>query len=229
MSVAADYRDRLEIQSDLRGDVGDVRDQQQRPVCIVFSISDVNRVFNQIDDHLSVEYLCFTSAQNQNGWTPECGFTYLSVSTALMHNGQPMEAEYPFQPEDIAAPLNLPPNFNEKYYPGEGTLLCENSPDLIRTQLTAGHVVTLVIGVTGGFQSPVEGFVNDEEVEEDEYPGVLHAVTCCGHSLSSETNQYFFLIKNSWGSYWADKGFCWVSETFIARHCKSIIVVKSDG
>ena len=229
MSVVADYQDRLEIQSDLREEVGDVRDQQRRPVCIVFSISDLNRVCNQLNDHLSVEYLCFTSAQNQNGWSPECGFTYPSVATALMDNGQPMETEYPYQPEDISAPLNSPPNFDEKYYPSDGILLRENSPDIIRAQLTAGRVVSLVIGVTDGFQNPEEGFVIDGDTEEDEYPGALHAVTCCGHSLSSETNRYFFLIKNSWGGYWADKGFCWVSETFIARHCKSIIVVKSDG
>lgn len=227
MSGEADCQNRFNIYTDLTEKAGEIRDQQCRPVCITFSLSDINRVSNQLSEHLSVEFLCYESATRQPGWTPNDGFTYQSASSALSEAGQPIEAIYPYQSQNIDAPLT-PPFIGENpvYYPEGDLEIVSATCGAITSSLDEGAVVTLVIGVTASFQYPIDGVVLDSEAEEGEYPGVLHAVTCCGFSTCNNKGLEYFLIRNSWGTEWGDSGYCWVSRNFIARHCKSVIRIS---
>jgi C1A family cysteine protease len=59
------------------------------------------------------------------------------------------------------------------------------------------------------------------------YPNGGHAVTISGYRDTPKGKQ--FMIHNSWGDSWGDKGYAWISEAMVKQHLKFAYRVKLDG
>lgn len=90
------------------------------------------------------------------------------------------------------------------YYKVDG-----NVPTLLRMALDKGHFPTFAMVVHESFQNLGRDAVYDEP---DGTELGRHMVTLVGY------NQGAFRLLNSWGTAWADRGFCWVTDRFVASH-----------
>jgi hypothetical protein len=59
------------------------------------------------------------------------------------------------------------------------------------------------------------------------YPTGGHAVTLSGYRQTPSGRQY--MIHNSWGDSWGDKGYAWISEAMLKQHLKFAYRVKLEG
>lgn len=62
------------------------------------------------------------------------------------------------------------------------------------------------------------------EPQKDNFQG-LHAVTCVGY----DSDKKAIRIVNSWGSYWGDNGFLWLSEDFVRNWASEAWAVVNPG
>lgn len=87
-----------------------------------------------------------------------------------------------------------------------------NVPTLMRMALDKGHFPVFSIVVHESFSELRRGEVYDEP---DGTELGRHMIAAVGYRPGA------FLILNSWSKWWADDGFCWMSDRFIASHYAS--------
>ncbi len=95
----------IEVYRDLRKLFGPARDQGARPTCLPFAASDSHAALRDGWSPLSCEY-AFFHAQRRSARTPTSGTTLPSILEVLRHDGQPIEADWPYLaqlPSDLAS------------------------------------------------------------------------------------------------------------------------------
>jgi Papain family cysteine protease len=197
---------------DLRGTFGGVRDQGPRPTCLAFAISDAHAELSQPFRPLSVEYLYYHAVQRTLGRDPEKGVSAKAAARALLHDGQPVESEWPYQ---IAPPANLslwiPPA--SCHVLRRALSLDRQSFDQVCQLLNAGHPVVLGLRMSESFYTPNrEGIV--EQITHDPDTG-RHAVVAVGHGRTAKES--CILVRNSWGPIWGVEGHAFVEKGYLEK------------
>ncbi len=54
----------------------------------------------------------------------------------------------------------------------------------------------------------------------------LHAVVAVGIGTTQTTRS--FLIRNSWGTEWADAGHAWLDDSFMSQHLRDVMVLTAE-
>lgn len=208
-----------EIKCDHRKSVVGVRDQGQRSSCLAFAASDVNAYTNNLDDYLSPEYLIYYACQFMGTQELNSGLTTESVYRSLDNLGQPYEVKFPYKPEADKALTR--PSDNDEYQPLYQSCfhqIMKPDFDQIVSMLDSKRLVLMVLGITRCFMAGSHpGLI--EPTPSDKLIGV-HAVVAVGHGVVDNTPS--ILIKNSWGSRWANEGFSWLSKQYIEKFCNEI-------
>ncbi len=222
----------LQISTDMRGDLGTVRDQGRRPTCLSFAASDAHRHARGHPDWLCVEWLYFHAARRA-GTGPRCGTTIPDTQAILRGTGQPVEAAWPYSaawpdPASWQPPGGVSSLFN-----------CESSscaPGLhgIRAGLLAGRPVVVGVFLSGTYRFPANWtrigtevlLAPDRHEPIDRNDG--HAMVIVGHGRHA--GEPVMLLRNSWGSRWGHKGHAWVREDCLApRLVGAFVIEKGDG
>lgn len=133
-----------------------------------------------------------------------------SMLQGLGQHGMISEARLPSTNENV----NEPPPFDADLYGADALLtgyykLEGRLSTLIRMTLAAGHLPGFAMVVHESFQDLARGELYDEP---DGMELGRHMVTCIGYRPGA------ILLLNSWGRFWADDGFCWVSDRFVDSH-----------
>ncbi len=127
---------------------------------------------------------------------------------ALAQNGQPSELEWPYsltQPNPWTPPL-----VTEIWHGNLKHNTVNASAEIVRL-ISNGQPVVLGIKVSPEFLSPSRPNFTIS-ADGDGFGG--HAVLVVG--LGNDTiGHLFFLIRNSWGTSWADKGYAWMSTEYV--------------
>ncbi|RDY66713.1 peptidase C1 [Lysobacter soli] len=186
------------------------RDQGQRPTCIAFALSELNLPYAPTIEALSPEYVYQAAANLTPNWAPGAGVR-LGVALQAASSGQPIEADFPYQATEPAAPVPAPPAGFSLYGTALGVLPrdLESIAEAIRRQLPVG----LAIKLTKSFYVPRDGVI---AFEPESVPNVLHAVTVVGLGWNEGTP--YFRIRNSWGDGWGMRGQAWLSGDYIREH-----------
>tara|TARA_Y100000034_G_scaffold109098_1_gene140022 strand:+ start:1049 stop:1690 length:642 start_codon:yes stop_codon:yes gene_type:complete len=207
----------LIIETDLRGLLPDVRDQGPRPLCLAFAASDFNSVHNQLTFDLSVEYLAHHAYIKDGHGNFQLGLTTKSIVEALYGEGQPSEAQFPYDCSATSPRLPLS-DFKPKHYvKATESTTCIDS---INEHLNDRNVIVACIALPKTFQTLTAPYILDNEVGEIGNHAVLIVGKAKGQCGSS-----FFLIRNSWGATWGDGGHCWLSESFLKTRTFALIKV----
>ena len=202
----------IKVHSQASGVLGPVRHQGQRGTCLAFTASDLNAVANDTE-HLSVDYLCHHAAREMHGWQSHEGFTIEAILNAVHQPGQPLEAQYPYSPDNPAAPTSAPPALAPLYTSptqqrGLGVLQ-------ILDCIGAGQPVGVVVAVTPSLFRPIdEIIVFDKGVLPDQFHAMV-AVAVGHHAASGELH---IQLRNSWGVNWGNNGHAWVSRPYLEMH-----------
>jgi hypothetical protein len=145
------------------------------------------------------------------GWhlADEKGTTLQSAGQALSHTGHceahlwPYNHALGFDTEPPPAAADSPPWTRADLVPVN--IAHDGVEDAIEDELAAGHPVTLVVEVSTGFQYPEpDGFIPVPPITAP--AAGYHAVLIVG-AWTDPTHGRVFLIRNSWGEYWAAGGY----------------------
>lgn len=197
----------LKINIDLRKAWCTVRDQCGRQACLACATSDAHAYSQKRDQPLSAEFLFFHAGQLMPGKDVSKGLTFTAVDQALQTEGQPDEADWPFEPAPPTA--WMPPTVSQRWF---GLLkrqvaavtqitkaLESNTPVILGLRLT-----TDFLGLTTApFVIPSSG---------KGFGG--HAVLAVGladHSVHGP----LILLRNSWGAKWGQHGYGWLSTGYL--------------
>jgi hypothetical protein len=201
------------VASDLRSSFGPVRHQRARPTCLAFAASDTHAMLRTAWSELSCEYLFFM-AQQRAGRPPTVGALLPKVLESLEHDGQPHESGWPY----IAS---LPTDLTRWRPPGAvGTLFTRagatSSPTIseVILALNAGRPSIVLLMLSKSFFHATASGIIDAGSEEAPDPARRHAVIAVGHGQIGP--HIAILVRNSWGAKWADSGYAWLTERYLA-------------
>lgn len=195
---------------ELRIDLGASRNQGQRPTCLAFSLSEVHRARRGVLDLLSPESLHRLGAKRARK-SPDLGLFISEAIAGLEQDGQATEAAWPYnseRPVDESGVYHkiqaLPSDFDEA-----------TAVDALR----AGNPIALVVDIDMAFYTYLANTTLD--FDPNLQIQARHAVVICGCRISPTGAEY--LIKNSWGEGWGDKGHAWVALAYIAARTPELI------
>lgn len=201
----------LDVQVDLRGKFGPVRDQGARPTCLAFAASDSHAGLRDGWEPLSSEF-AFYQAQRRAGRTPAQGAVLPSMLEALRLDGQPVEAGWPYLaavPADVSAwtpPFGVGACFGRNGMTGSVDLVG------VRSMLALARPMVLLTMLSQSFFMPVAGVV-DAGPEEAPEPSLRHAIVAVGYGDVDGENA--ILVRNSWGAGWGIDGHAWITDRFL--------------
>ena len=203
----------ITVSEDLSVHFGPARIQGQRPSCLAFATSDLNRFVNQHSKELSVEYLLHHAAKAMPDWTSSSGLTVDAVLVAVATPGQPEESLYTYRASEPEFPLKCPPALSPLYtstYGGRGLAI-----DEIAEKISAGTPVCIGVRMTYDFYKPVGGIIGDSMNCPS---GMGHAILAVGTGVHSVSGMDYYLVRNSWGGSWGNNGYAWLSKQYLTNH-----------
>lgn len=200
-----------EIDVDLRGLFGPVRDQGTRPTCLAFAASDSHAGLRAGWDPLSCEF-AFYHAQRRAGRTVAQGAVLGAMLDALRIDGQPVEGGWPYLD---AAPADtsdwIPPTVVGECFARIGVAA---GGDLagVRSNLAAARPMVVLTMLSRSFFMPEEGVVDAAPGEHPE-PSQRHALVAVG--AGRVLGMPAVLVRNSWGPAWGVDGHAWLTDRFL--------------
>jgi C1A family cysteine protease len=196
---------------DLRPMLPPVSNQGSRNTCMAFAASGAHAaVCGKPGPSLSVEYAHYHACQRRLIFNPHEGTSIMDMFEALADSGQPHESMWPY--------LDALPNDLSKYYPPivpstlykhAGRLLANFSE--VVPQLQKGVPVLLGVRLSVNFH-----ILNSKDIlqhDPDPNPAGHHAIVAVGYE--EKGSQTVFLVRNSWGTGWADAGHGRVDASYL--------------
>lgn len=201
---------------DLRALLAPIRDQGQRGTCVAFAVTaahEVGRATGAPPENLSDEALYWACKRTDSNWTS--GTTFASASSALGRWGQPLEADWPYEPKRKDGAAYSPPSrAGSSRWFRSGLRRVDMALHDVRSQLDGGSLVLLGITVFDTFYRPdADGRIADPLAGARERG--RHAVLAVGHQNDE------MLIRNSWGTTWGLDGYAWIGNGYVAAHTRA--------
>lgn len=204
------------VHLDYRTELGPARDQGARPTCVAHASTTAHEHARGSKLPLSPEYLHYFASPNDDS---EDGVDFPEVSRALFDPGQPAETDCPYRTNE--PPPEWAPPSNVSLYRRSSTSGAPN-PAGVEALLNAGRLPVLGIATTSAFYDPTPPWVMS-------HAGPIvgfHAVVAVGVRTASASRG--FLIRNSWGTDWADAGHAWLDDAFVLRHLQEVLVLTDE-
>lgn len=200
---------------DLRAAFLGARYQELRMSCLAFACSSAHEHQKKAKDYLSVEYLYYHAIDRSPARNPDLGATMSEMADALTQHGQPLEAEWPYEPKQLYGNLWSPPKIAGSVYKAAMQRTALSFADICK-RLDQGEPIVLGLIITDSFYKPAAGIVM--KVQNDIERGG-HAVLAVGHG-ASQPGQNYVLIRNSWGDTWGDGGHAWIPEGYVTSQLR---------
>ena len=198
---------------DLRPRLGSIRHQGNRPTCLAFALSELNRFHANAPAVLSPEFLYAAAARAIPGWQPHDGLTVPSGLHAAAAPGQPHDDVCPYTANEPAPPWTPLPAYNPMYATTMGVL--PHTVPAIESVIAKGVPVGLGVNLTVEFYTPQDGVVVYSPYS---LPDMGHAVIAVGWGQQDTTDEPYVLIRNSWGKDWGEDGYAWIPTLYLETH-----------
>ena len=214
---------------DLRGRLEPVRDQGDRDTCLAFAVASAHELLRAgngpVNEDLSEEALYWGCKQLDKGI--HHGTSFVAARGALGNWGQPLEIVWPYDPlRDESRPYH-PPASTKAGGAGwhqAGLRKIGRTVGSIRMQIASDRIVAVGLLLTRGFYYPVGDWIAEPRKGEATLGG--HAVAFVGYDDDAPNlGLGGFLIRNSWGNGWADRGYGWLPYEYVRKLGKEAWIV----
>ncbi|MDE5418467.1 C1 family peptidase [Labilibaculum sp. DW002] len=220
---------------DLRSYFPKVEDQKNTPSCTAFAVGATyeylakrNNANNAMVSKLFIYYQARSAQGNQND--PHSGSSIYDAIIKLKEEGTCLAQTWPFLDNNV----NVKPN-EEAYseakqfilHEAQSVNICE---DIFKSALSDGFPI--IVGIKtyrsfmlghGNGMIPYPTAADIAEGNNGEHGN--HAMTIVGYSDADK----YFIVRNSWGANFGDKGYCYIPYDYIAnpKFCHNAFIVKS--
>ena len=203
-----------ETSIDLREFFTSIKDQGQIGACTVFSIASIFEYIlkknsqNVVD--LSESFVYYNVRHENGAELQDTGSSFQDVIMSIGEKGICTESLHPY-----SLPLSSEPS-EEAYLDGKKRRITKAlnvnvSENDIKSAIQEGYPVAVSLKIYDSFNS-TSGFVSrptEKEMESSDFG--YHAMVVVGYS--DETK--FFIVRNSWGEKFGDKGYCYIPYSYI--------------
>ena len=205
---------------DLRTELGEARDQRQRPTCLAFAISAAHEVSRKIPEYLSTEFLFYFGVRRSHG-NPKRGLSCTAASYALRDDGQPVESAWPYLPDSPDASTWRVPAISVASHKAVVAFVPRTLAE-IRALVSAGVPVVLVVVLTVAMYAPDQAGI--VRVSPTDRPvASKHALLAVGSGRGVDGE--YILVRNSWGRNWGILGHGWLHDAYLAAQLQNTGVI----
>ena len=192
-----------------------VKDQGQIGACTVFAISSIYEYIlkrnTEEEADLSESFVYYNVRHLEGKELEDTGSSYQDVIASIGEQGICKEALHPYTRLLSDVPSD------EAYLDGEqrritkalNVNITEND---IKSAIQEGYPVAISLKIFDSFNA-ISGFVKrptKEEIESADFG--YHAMVVVGYSDDTK----FFVVRNSWGERFGDKGYCYIPYSYIS-------------
>lgn len=200
---------------DLRANFTLIKDQGNMGACSAFATVAIFEAIlkknNQPDIDLSEQFVYYNARRNETGTKTDSGCSLYSVIQTMTKKGVCLENFFPYNPDNIG---QEPPK--EAYDDAENRKVVKAKAvrkELhdIKSAVYEGYPVAVSLKIFDSF-NPSKGFIpmpSDEEISDGKSGN--HAMVICGYNDEAR----FFVVRNSWGSKFGVKGYCYIPYAYI--------------
>lgn len=147
------------------------------------------------------------------------------VLAALKEDGQPSEAEWPYQPSKGVVLSWSPPAKITTVFRRDSEALTITIESLIAL-LEKEIPVVLMLKLSMGFYTPMVGQALAFDPASPPDPALRHAVVAVAHG--SQGGDRCILVRNSWGDHWGEGGHAWLDESYLQEATIGHAILKDD-
>ena len=216
----------ITINIDHRNKLGAARDQNPRPTCVAFAMSDAHTAIRGDKIALSSEYL-FYHASLIGKTSLTSGVRIDAACEAIERNGQPQEIAWPYNniaPHLLGRRWGPPNALGPIFRRRTSSILCECQS--IRQSLSIGKPAFIGMYLTPSFYHPSsDGIISAIPGEQTMY-SAKHAVLCVASGAINK--EPALLIRNSWGTAWGLGGHAWILENHLEPLIFSTLLMMEE-
>ena len=217
---------------DLRKDFTIVKDQGEMGACSSFALVSIFEYIlkknRQPDIDLSEQFVYYCARKKEGASRVDSGSSLYDIVQTLKADGVCLERLFPYNPDNLS---QEPPIEAIDDAQTRKVVVAKNvKKDLhyIKSAVAEGYPVAISLKVFNSF-NPRKGFIRIPSENEIQYgESGNHAMVICGYN--DET--HFFVVRNSWGRTFGDKGYCYIPYGYIENetllNCACIITEIND-
>lgn len=192
-----------------------IKDQGQIGACTVFAIASIYEYIlkrnSEEEADLSESFVYYNVRHLEGKELEDTGSSFQDVIASIGEQGICTESLHPYTRSLSEAPSD------EAYLDGETRRITKAmnvnvALDDIKSAIQEGYPVAISLKIFDSFKATL-GFVrrpSDEEIESGDFG--YHAMVVVGYSDDTK----FFLVRNSWGEHFGDKGYCYIPYSYIS-------------
>ena len=206
---------------DLRARQSPILDQGRRGTCVACAATGGHEMVRDDDKSLCVEFLHW-GAKGRDGLPAASeGTTLAAAAAALAILGQPPEAGWPYDEwrDQWASGYEPPAGVREEALQrrlASGAAIAPTAADL-RASLDGGHAPLLGVTIHGTWYAPdPNGRIAMPTQGATAYGG--HAVLVVGYQVGEGAGGGRFIVRNSWGDSWGNKGYGYLPFDYVTDH-----------
>ncbi len=218
----------LPLKVDLRQYCSPVEDQGEQGSCTAHAIVGLREYMEiqagQTLVPLSRAFLYYEERLKEGTTDQDSGAMPVDGMDVLKFTGVCPELEMPYSDQDYTtAPTNQDITDAASYKISEYHVV--NSKALMKAALAEGHPVVIGFQVYESFESDgvtQTGIVPVPDTCNEQLLGG-HCVLAVGYdvNMSANGNTGYFIIRNSWGTNWGDKGYCYMPFDYFTANLVS--------
>ena len=202
---------------DLRKDFTPVKDQGDMGACSAFALVGIFEFIlkknRQPDIDLSEQFVYYNARKAAGASKVDSGTSLSDIIKTMMDLGVCQEHFFPYNPETISQEPPVEAFNDAQNRKIVKAKIVKKDLQTIKSAVYEGYPVAISLRIFDSF-NPRKGFIRiPSETEIQSGQSGNHAMIICGYNDEAR----FFVVRNSWGRKFGDKGYCYIPYGYIEQ------------